>query len=162
MNNMVAGIGDVLLRYPELIESLSASEADQLDCMTPYVAVHLGASAPEKIPPHHERLIGRLHNAGIHFLIVGNHPPLESGFLIPKLRLHIEAVKRARKFIGTLSCFNVVAQLTKVPSFVLVNASIKEPFVYGLMHQNRARVEPWNVGKSIEQIYTEAVEWARS
>lgn len=158
MNNIVAGIGDVLLRYPELIDDLDGFERETLKLYStvPYVAVHLGASNLEKRPPHPELLIRVLHKANIPFMMVGHDsegPP-------PKLRMHIEVVKRASAFIGTLSCFNVVAQLSGLATFVLVNRAHKEPFIYGLMDQNGARVEPWNVGKPVEQIYAEAVVFA--
>lgn len=158
MNNMVAGIGDVLLRYPQLIDDLTDVERVTLDSLQrPYVAVHLGSSSPEKIPPQPRELVRRLLAAKVPFVMVGHDsegPP-------PKLRMHIETVKRAAKFIGTLSCFNVVAQLAEVPSFVLVNRAHAEPFVYGLMARNLAHVEAWNVGRPVEQIYDDAVAWAQ-
>lgn len=158
MNNIVAGIGDVLLRYPELIESLSQDDGVMLWNLKGRVAVHLDASAPEKCPPNPAMLISKLRSAGVPYVIVGGSPWAE----IPqKLRLHIEIVRRAHKFIGVLSCFNVVAQLAKVPSFVLVNRSIKEPFVYGLMEENGALVSAWNVGQPFESIYDTVVEWAK-
>lgn len=158
MNNIVAGIGDVLLRYPELIDDLTPSERDLIATFDtgPYVAVHLGSSDPEKCPPHPEILIRALHKAKVPFRIVGH----DSEGPKPKLRMHIECVKHASRFIGSLSCFNVVAQLAKVPSFVLVNRAHREPHIYGLMGANGARVEAWNDGKPVEDIYAEAVEWA--
>ncbi len=158
MNNLVAGIGDVLLRYPELIDDLTPTERDLIATFDSwsYVAVHLGASSPEKIPPKPKLLMQALHKAKVPFRLVGH----DSEGPKPKLRMHIECVKHASRFIGTLSCFNVVAQLCKIPSFVLVNRAHVEPHIYGLMNANGARVEPWNVGKPIEQIYAEAVEWA--
>lgn len=158
MNNMVAGIGDVLMRYPALIEDLTDAERARLDAITPgYVAVHLGSSDPQKIPPNPKLLIHALQRSGARYMLVGH----DSEGPAPKLRMHIEIVKRARKFIGTLSCFNVVAQLAKVPSFVLVNRAHTEPFIYGLMAENRAVVEAWNLGcRPVGQIYDQAVEWA--
>lgn len=158
MNNIVAGIGDVLLRYPALIEPLTHQDQVHLCVAKEKVVVHLDASAPEKCPPNPAMLISKLRAAGIPYVVVGGSPWCE----IPqKLRLHIELVRQARKFIGPLSCFNVVAQLAKVPSFVLVNRSIKEPFVYSLMDQNKAVVSAWNVGVPYERIYDTVVEWAR-
>lgn len=162
MNNIEAGIGDVLLRYPELIDDLTDVERVVLDAIPkPYVAVHLGASMTHKIPPEPRLLIAKLLHAKVPFVVVGH----DSEGPKPKLRMHIEVVKRAAGFLGTLSCFNCVAQLAKVPSFVLVNRACKEPFVYSLMWENGARIEPWNsIGhvKPIAQIYDEAAEWARA
>lgn len=163
MNNMEAGIGDVLLRYPALIEDLTDVERVTLDTMPePYIAVHLGASQAHKIPPDPKLLMSKLVLSGVPFVTVGH----DSEGPAPKLRMHIEVVKRAAGFLGTLSCFNCVAQLAKVPSFVIVNRAVKEPFVYSLMQQNSARIEAWNVidaaaRKPVAQIYAEAVEWAR-
>lgn len=163
MNNMVAGIGDVLLRYPELIEDLTDVDRVVLDTMPePYIAVHLGASQAHKVPPDPKLLLAKLLHANVRFVVVGH----DSEGPAPKLRMHIEIVKRAVGFLGTLSCFNCVAQLAKVPSFVIVNRAVKEPFVYNLMQQNGARIEAWNVidaaaRKPVVQIYDEAVMWAR-
>jgi len=101
-------------------------------------------------------LEGLLH-AGVHFVKVGN----EADDLPTSLRLHIDVVKRASKFIGTLSMFNCVAQLMEIPSFVLVNRSIKEPLIYNYMLQNSAWIAPWNVGAPVEEVYRTAVEWAK-
>ena len=156
------GRGDAILRYPELIESYghntAAQEAiDRIDSFGPYVALHLTASEAKKIPPHPERLIEGLKEAGVAAVIVGEEgPDLPLNF-----RLHTDIVRNARKFIGTLSVFNVVAQIERVPSFVLVNRSIKEPTIYGLMQHNLALIEPWNVGRPIEEIYRDAIAWAQ-
>lgn len=156
MNNIVAGLGDVLLRYPELIEDLTVDDRAALDALPRrYVAVHLAASSPVKVPPRPTTLLEMFKVAGVPHVVVG----CEGWGTKPKLRVHMEIVRRATKFVGTLSCFNVLAQLAKVPSFVLVNRAIKEPFVYGLMHANGARVEAWNVGKSAEAIYSEVIDW---
>lgn len=161
MNNIDAGIGDVLLRYPELIEDLTERDRNLLAALPKrYIALHRGSSQAVKMPPKSDILFNQLKMADVPFVEVGREacPPGTT----PKLRFHIEVVRRATGFIGTLSCFNVVAQLAKVPSFVLVNQSIKEPFVYGLMNQNGARVEAWNTGtKSVEAIYYEASLWAQ-
>jgi hypothetical protein len=49
------------------------------------------------------------------------------------------------------------------PSYVIVNRSIKESFVYGLMADNNAVVKAWNEigGKQsdIWAIYHDVVEW---
>jgi hypothetical protein len=157
VNGLVAGIGDVLLRYPELLETVRADDLAAIEGMRPYVAVHLGGSAPEKIPPHPTRLVDTLRASRVNYVLVG--PEYRQG--LGGLRTQMEVVKLATKFIGTLSCFNVVAQLAKVPSFVLVNRSLKEPFVYNLMDNNKAIVEAWNVGKSWDRICDEAAEWAK-
>jgi hypothetical protein len=70
-------------------------------------------------------------------------------------------VKRARKFIGTMSAFNCVAQIMEIPSFVLVNRSIKEPLIERYMQANLSVVEPWNTGRPIGQVYQDAVDWAK-
>ncbi len=146
-----------------------------------YIAVHLTASLPEKMPPGYERLLDRLRevNRTIPVVLLGvetddDGPPVKGNraagirsmrgdFIVlpPKLRLHVAVAQCASKFIGTLSCFNCAAQLAAVPSFVLVNRSLQEPNVYRMMERNRAIVAPWNVGRPIDQIYDAAVEWAR-
>ena len=150
---VVIGRGDVLLKYPELLDDYDPA----LLPPQPYVAVHLHASHPNKQPPTPNLLRNRLIAAGVQYVEVGD----EAQELPPILRLHIDVVKRARKFIGTLSVFNVVAQIERVPSFVLVNRSIKEPTIYGLMQHNLALIEPWNVGRPIEEIYRDAIAWAQ-
>jgi hypothetical protein len=150
----------------------------------PYVAVHAAASLPEKVPPRTEELLAKLAEARVRTVLVGVEPydndkavkgNRTQGFrsviakypqhiwLPPGLRLHIAAVQAARKFIGTLSCFNCAAQLAAVPSFVIVNRALKEPKVYGMMAKNNAIIEPWNDVTSgpIERIYRDAAEWAR-
>lgn len=164
---IVIGRGDVILKYPELIETMTNQNKDWLDTISdePYIAVHLGASSLYKIPPQPELLLRGLIEAGVRHVLLGNERCIVPAETIrpcnANLRLHIETVKRASAFIGTLSCFNAVAQLVPRPSFVLVNRSIKEPLIYAHMAKNRAVVEAWNVGKPIEQIYREAVEWAK-
>jgi hypothetical protein len=144
----------MLLKYPELIDDYDPS----LLPAQPYVAVHLGASTPNKIPPNPSVLTRGLLLAGVHFVLVGN----EARDLPPILRLHIDVVKRARKFIGTLSVFNCVAQIKKIPSLVLVNRAVKDPSIYALMHANNAKIIEWNNGSySHAQIYHYAVEWAQ-
>ncbi len=78
---------------------------------------------------------------------------------MPSLRLHIAVAQGAKKFIGPLSCFNCAAQLAKVPSFVIVNDSVKDPTIYSMMQGNGTRVVPFN-GRVTEDIHREAVEWA--
>lgn len=164
---VIIGRGDVILKYPELIETLTNQCTDWLDVIADesYVAVHLGASSPDKIPPKPELLLRGLSEAGVRYVLVGNEPctvpPETRRPPHDSLRLHIEVVKRADSFIGTLSCFNAVAQVTGTRSFVLVNRSIKEPLIYQHMAENEAWVEAWNVGKPIERIYADAIEWAK-
>ena len=144
------GIGDAILKYPTLIGPRS-------DRLMSYIAVHLGASEPRKIPPNPEKLIDKLLDKTPNFMMLGN----EYQDIEPRLHLHIDVVLRARKFIGTLSVFNVIAQVARVPSFVFVNGSIKDQKIYDLMARNQARVCPWNTGQyTIDQLYDEAVEWA--
>jgi hypothetical protein len=157
------GRGDAILRYPELIEGYAHDPAcihalDRIEQMEPYVAVHIHASEAKKIPPHPEILTGGLIRAGVPFVLVGN----ESHDMPPNFRLHADVVRKAAKFIGTLSVFNVIAQIAKVPSFVLVNRSVKEPVIYDLMERNGAWVTPWNVGNTLEATYAEAIRWAQS
>ncbi len=150
---VVIGRGDVLLKYPELIDDYDPA----LLPPQPYVAVHLHASHPNKQPPTPNLLRNRLIAAGVPYVEVGD----EAQELPPILRLHIDVVKRARKFIGTLSVFNVVAQIMEIPSFVLVNRALAEPLIYRYMYQNTAIIEAWNDGhKPVEQIYEDAVAWA--
>lgn len=144
-----------------------------------YVAVHVAASLPEKVPPHFPALLDRLKYAGVRTIllgieatddgpaIVGNrslgYRIITSGHIVPppRLRLHIALAQQARKFIGALSCFNCAAQLAGVPSFVLVNRSIQDPQIYRMMRENSAIIEPWNLGtKKAEDIYREAGWWA--
>ena len=150
---VVIGRGDVLLKYPELLDDYDPS----LLPPQPYIAVHLHASHPDKQPPNPNLLRNGLIAAGVHYVELGD----EAQELPPILRLHIDVVKRARKFIGTLSVFNVVAQIMEIPSFVLVDRSKSEPLIYSYMAANRAIVAPWNSRWSIEQIYKGAVEWAK-
>jgi len=127
----------------------------------PYVAVHMFGSHPHKIPAKWGVLLAALREARIRTILLGSETQDD---LPPKLRLHVAVAQRARKFIGTLSCFNCAAQIAKVPSFVIVNRSLQDGTIYPLMRANRARIEPWNLGpgrKSIEQIYHEAAEWAK-
>ena len=144
----------------------------------PYIALHLTAALPGRVPANPEKLLAGL--AGLRTVILGvetgDDGPSISGnrvgglhsklagtphiLLPPKLRLHVAVAQRAAKFIGTVSCFNCAAQLARIPSFILCNSSFKDPPIYNMMAKNGARVEPWNVGKPIEKIYREAVEWA--
>lgn len=150
----------------------------------PYVAVHLTASLMEKVPPKFWLLLDKLQAANIRTVLLGNesfddapavkgnrvqgfYSSLLSGhhiLLPPKLRLHVAAAQCARKFIGTLSCFNCAAQLSAVPSFVLVNRSLQEPGVYRMMQKNGAIIRPWNEWNLnpglLDAIYDEVVRWA--
>lgn len=152
---LVIGLGDALLKYPELLGDYDRRE--RLLPQQPYVAVHLGASTANKIPPDPHLLLEKLLWANVHFVLVGT----EAHDLPPNLRLHIDVVKRARKFIGTMSAFNCVAQIMEIPSFVLVNRSIKEPLIERYMQANLSVVEPWNTGRPIGQVYQDAVDWAK-
>jgi hypothetical protein len=145
----------------------------------PYVAVHLAASLREKVPPHIGLLLDGLNKANVRVVLLGceasdDGPSVignrTAGFrslvrneivLPPSLRLHIAAAQCARKFVGTLSCFNCAAQIAAVPSFVIVDRSLQEPVVYRMMNMNGSIIAPWNVGKSVDAIYRDAVEWAR-
>lgn len=157
-------IGGVVKRNPSLRwapHTIALTEIEQrtVETVRPgYVAVHFGGSTFPKRPPNPTLLMRLLRESKVPYVIVGH----EGEGAAPPLRTHIAIVKRADAFIGSLSCFNVVAQLDKIPSFVLVNRALKEPTIYSLMADNGARVEPWNVGKPIEQIYAEAVEFARA
>ncbi len=149
-------------KAPEIV--LDADEQRILAEVTrePYVAVHMFGSLPTKVPPKWGVLLAGLREARIRTILLGSETQDD---LPPKLRLHIAVARRARKFIGALSCFNCAAQLAKVPSFVIVNRSLQDGTIYPLMRANRSIIEPWNLGpgmKSIEQIYREAVEWARN
>lgn len=158
---MTFGRGDAILRYPELIEGYTTDcvrARQRVEAMRPYVAVHLTASEPRKMPPKSELLIAMLRGADIPFVLVGE--PTEQ--LPMHFRLHADIVREAHRFIGTLSVFNCVAQVSHVPSFVLVNRALKEPLIYARMWTNRAHIREWNVGIPIEQIYGEAVTWAKS
>ena len=178
---------DIINRYsgltwerPRLV--LDEEEQRILDDLTtePYVAVHVSASLQEKVPPKFEALLDGLRAANVRTVLLGiestdNLPAIKgnrlhgflgaegSGQIIlpPKLRLHVAVAQHASKFIGTLSCFNCAAQLASVPSFVLVNRALQEPNVYRMMHMNGAIIQPWNVGRPVEDIYREAVAWAK-
>jgi hypothetical protein len=47
-----------------------------------------------------------------------------------------------------------------VPSFILYNRAFQDPTIYNMMAKNGVRLEAWNVGKPVEHIYRDAVEWA--
>lgn len=146
----------------------------------PYIAVHMAASEPGRAPANPEKLLAGLAMTGRRVVLLGvetnDDGPSVSGnrlegirsklagtphiLLPPKLRLQVMVAQRATKFIGTVSCFNCAAQLAHVPSFILFNCSFKDPTIYNMMAKNGARVEAWNVGKPVEQIYRDAVEWA--
>jgi len=166
---------------PEII--LDAEEQrlfDEIAC-EPYVAVHLSASLPTKAPQHPEELLAALRAAGIRVVVLGveatdDGPAVTGNRLsgyrrlltdsellipLPKLRLHVALAQHATKFIGALSCFNCAAHMVGVPAFVLTNRSIKDPSIERWMDHNCSIVQPWNVGKPIEQIYRDAVEWAK-
>ena len=152
---MRVGRGDALLKYPELLDDYDPA----LLPPQPYVAVHLFGSQPTKIPPKWGLLLKGLRDAKVRTILVGSETEDD---LPPIFRLHIDVVKRARKFIGALSVFNAVAQIMEIPSFVLVNRSLHEPLIYQYMRANHAIVRPWNDGtRSVEAIYQEAVEWAQ-
>ena len=143
----------------------------------PYIAVHMAASEPGRVPDHPEKLLAGLSGrvvllgvetsddgpavtghrvAGIRSKLAGTPYIL----LPPKLRLHVAVAQRAAKFIGTVSCFNCAAQLAHVPSFILYNRAFQDPTIYNMMAKNGVRLEAWNVGRPVEHIYRDAVEWA--
>lgn len=155
------------MHYPELIAPLNGDDLDVLDDLPEnFVAVHLWGSEPKKCVPMPAMLCAGLVTSGVKFVVLGNEPAdyLAPGLRVPpKIALQIAVMRRARKFIGTLSMWNCVAQVFAVPSFVLVNRSIKEPYIYRLMEQNHATVRAWNVehGRGPYGVYAEAVEWAK-
>ena len=152
--HMAFGCGDALLTHPGLLDDYDPS----LPPPQPYVAVHLHASLSIKQPPMPDLLRNGLLGAGVEYVEVGD----EVQELPPILSLHIDVVKRARKFIGTMSVFNVVAQIKEIPSFVLINRSIHDALIFEYMTRNRSIVRAWNDGRHpIEDIYREAVEWAK-
>lgn len=167
MNNIVAGMGDVLLRYPELIEELTWDDRLVLGHLpAKFVAVHPFASTPNKALPDPYKLCWMLCQEGIPFVILGNEQPADLRHFsrVPgeKFMLHLAVLRFADKFIGSLSCFNVAAHLLNKRCFTIVNRSIKEPFIYGLMERQRTQVRAWNDGHAdIESIYLDAVDWAR-
>jgi len=146
----------------------------------PYIAVHMAAAQSNRVPPNPEKLLAGLATIGRPTVLLGvetNDDGLSvSGnrvegirsklagtphiLLPPKLRLHVAVAQRATKFIGTVSCFNCAAQLAHVPSFILVNRSCKDPPIYDMMAKNGVHIEAWNVGRPVEHIYRDAVEWA--
>jgi hypothetical protein len=147
----------------------------------PYIAVHLTAAQAGRVPAFPEKLLSGLSAIGRRVVVLGvetgDDGPSIGGnrvdgvrsklvgtshvSLPPKLRLHVAVAQHAAKFIGTVSCFNCAVQLAHIPSFILCNRAFKDPFIYNIMAQNGAHVEAWNVGKPIEQIYRDAVEWAK-
>ena len=162
---ILPGIGDAMLHYPELIRRLRDDELELIDRLPrPYVAVHPFASQSHRAIPAPERLLKELVAAGVNVVLLGNEslPTNVEGIICPPpvLRLQIEIVMQAAKFIGSLSCFNCAAQLAKVPSFVIANSAVKDPQIYRLMAENGVRVEDVNGNKMLVQIYDEAVRWA--
>lgn len=167
MKNIEAGLGDVLLRYPELINGPAPQDEAFLKSLPKdFVAVHPFASSPNKSLPYPGVLFDWLHRDGVPFVVLGDEPVITHyAPRVPgRLHLSFEVLRRARKFVGALSSFNCAAQLMMKPSYVIVNRSIKEPFVYGLMADNNAVVKAWNEigGKQsdIWAIYHDVVEWA--
>ena len=168
MKNIEAGLGDVLLRYPELINGPAPQDEAFLKTLPDYfIAVHPFTSTPNKAFPNPDVLFDWLRRDGVPFVVLGNEPLYLApcAIRVPgRLPLSFEVLRRARKFVGTLSSFNCAAQLMMKPSYVIVNRSIKESFVYGLMADNNAVVKAWNEigGKQsdIRAIYHDVVEWA--
>lgn len=162
------GIGDAMLHYPALIQRLTPAEERLLDALPPnFVAAHLFGSAPEKCPPRPLFLLNWLSHFKIRAVLLGNeldNQSFSTHIPLPQdagLHVHLEALRRADKFIGSLSCFNCAAQVWQKPSFVLANRSLKEPFIYGRMAINpRCVVRAWNADTPLEVIYREAGEWA--
>jgi len=150
--------------------SLLDDELDAIDLITekPYIAVHATASAMNKCIPDPEGLLKAIcRRSEMPVYLLGGpdertdfkHGALTNLIGVPSLRLHVAVAQRAAKFVGPLSCFNCAAQLAKVPSFVIVNQSIKEPTIYKMMTDNGARVVPFN-GRPIPALHREAAEWA--
>lgn len=168
--------------------ALDAEEQSIFDALErePYVAVHLSASLPEKVPPKFEELLAALRIADVRTVLLGIESsddasavkgnrgqgyrsrlgPPHHILLPPKLRLHAAVAQRASKFIGTLSCFNVAAQLAAVPSFVLVNRSLQEPNIYHMMQKNGAVIRPWNDWNLHPglpaAVYNQVVKWVKA
>lgn len=163
--NVVMGIGDAILHYTDLIRRLSDDELGLIDRLPrPYVAVHPFSREAHKAIPNPGKLLNGLVGAGANVVLLGKEP-LQTEIkgvvrLPPVLRLQIEAAMRATKFVGSASCFNCAAQIAKVPSFVLVNNTMRDPPLYRLMAENGARVEAVNGEKMLAQVYDEAVRWA--
>ena len=151
---VVLGRGDVLLKFPELLDEYDPA----LLPPQPYVAVHMFGCTNARVLPKFGLLLAGLLQAKVRFVLVGSETQDD---LPPIFRLHIDVVKRARKFIGTRSVFNCVAQIMEIPSFVLVDRSQHDPLIERYMQANMAIVREWNVGTPIETLYREAVEWAR-
>ena len=147
----------------------------------PYIAVHMGAAQPNRVPPNPEKLFAGLGVTGKRIVLVGTEPSDDKSPVIgnrtagirsklvdsfitlpPKLRLHVAVTQRAAKFIGTVSCFNCAAQLAHVPSFLLCNRSCHDPFIYNMMAKNGAHAEAWNIegGTTLDEIYRRVVWWA--
>lgn len=159
---------DLAWQQPKL--TLNDDELDAIDIISekPYIAVHFTATAMNRCIPDPEGLLRMLvRRAEMPIYVLGGpterldfkHPSVTNLIGVPSLRLHVVVVQGAAKFIGPLSCFNCAAQLAKVPSFVIVNSSIKEPTVYRMMAESDTRVVPFN-GRVIPELHREAVEWA--
>ena len=178
--NLLKNYRDLVWAQPQLF--LDDEEQETLAELkkAPYIAVHLGSSNPARTPPGIEALIDGLTKANVRAVFVGaevsdnekgitgNRTPgfrrlLDSHiWLPPRLRLQVAAVQSARKFIGTVSCFNCAAQLAAVPSFILYNRAYQDPGIFGMMNANRAVMRPWNAGvQPINTLYRDAVEWAQ-
>lgn len=147
----------------------------------PYIAVHLGAAQANRMPPSPEKLLAVLGATGRRIVVLGVETSDDDPAIIgnrvagirsklvgtphislpPKLRLQIAITQRAAKFIGTVSCFNCAAQLARVPSFLLVNRSCHDQFIYNMMAKNGAHAEAWNAegAPPIEAIYRRAAWW---
>ena len=168
-------------QQPQLI--LDDEERSTLADITrePYIAVHMGAAQPNRVPPYPEKLLAALSETGKRIVLVGAETSddgpaihgnraagirskLGNSFIMlpPKLRLHVAVTQHAAKFIGAVSCFNCAAQLAHVPSFLLCNRSCPDPFIYNIMAKNGAHTETWNIegGRPLDKIYSRAVEWA--
>ena len=120
MKNIEAGLGDVLLRYPELINGPAPQDEAFLKTLPDYfIAVHPFASTPNKAFPNPDVLFDWLRRDGVPFVVLGNEPLYLAPYAIRvpgRLPLSFEVLRRARKFVGTLSSFNCAAQLMMKPS----------------------------------------------
>lgn len=160
---MIFGRGDAILKYPELVQGFDDDPIAVEIAETTrkikgkYVAVHMQASEAKKMPPNPELLFNKLAERDVPFLIIGDRDVDDIPF---NFKLHTHIVQNAGKFVGSLSVFNVVAQVSKIPSCVLVNRSIQEPFIFHKMTENTARVVAWNVGFSLDAIYHDVAKWA--
>jgi hypothetical protein len=155
------GIGDAIMHYPGLIEPVG--DCRELSSLPrTFVAVHPFSTDSGRTLPNIGYLLGRLAERGLPFVVLGVESlPFDWPRLPPRLPVHIEAVRRCAKFIGTQSCFACAAQVLRKPSFIMVNRAYRDPYFFALAATNGARVEAWNDGHAtLPEIYKAAAEWA--